>query len=61
MHKPINIISVGILILVVTLNSICYSEMEIVINGNVVIEQINNNENSMGVTTQSPVVSTQPK
>jgi hypothetical protein len=35
--------------------------MEIVINGNIVIEEINNNENGLGLTTQSPVVSiTQP-
>ena len=59
MNQIINIISVSILISVAILNSICYSQMEIVINGNVVIEQINNNENAVELATPSPIVSTQ--
>ena len=53
-------VSASIKILFVILNAICLSQMEIVINGNVVIEQINNNENSNGqaMTIPAPVVST---
>ena len=39
-----NIISIGILVTIAILNSICYSQMEIVINGNVVIEEIRDDD-----------------
>jgi hypothetical protein len=60
--NKVSIISVAILITIADLNSICYSQIEIVINGNVVIEEINNNENGLGLTAQSHFVSsTQPR
>ena len=46
-------IQLCLVVLIAILNSVCYSQMEIVINGNVVIEQINNNEN--GVASSATV------
>ena len=46
-------IQLCLLMLIIFLNFISYSQMGIVINGNVVIEQINNNEN--GVASSATV------
>jgi hypothetical protein len=42
--NKLHIISVGLVILITILNSIGSSQIEILINGNVLIEQINKNE-----------------
>ena len=55
MDKSI-ILSISFITIIAFLNSICYSQMEIVINGNVVIEQINNNEN-VATSATTPISS----
>ena len=52
------IFSISMVIIFSALITITNSQMEIVINGNVVIEQINNNENGGIQTTTMPLMTT---